>query len=149
MLREDLKLIVNYSRTKSEMTSDVPTIGASAGDDMTMVPKYNYYIALDKEVVLLGREGNVRLDINGYGKYKSHFNVREQDISPAYEVVNLQTSLQVSENTRINVIVNNLLDKRIVRYKNSRSRSVDSYWAIHHTYYAPDRSVAVRMDYTF
>ena len=149
MLSEDLKLIVNYSRTKSEMTSDVPTIGASAGDDMTMVPKYNYYIALDKEVVLLGREGNVRVDINGYGKYKSHFNVREQDISPAYEVVNLQASLQVSENTRINVIVNNLLDKRIVRYKNSRSRSVDSYWAIHHTYYAPDRSVAVRMDYTF
>ena len=149
MLTDDLKLIVNYSSTQSEMTSDVPSIGASAGDDMTMVPKYNYYIALDKGITVLGREGNLRLDVNGYGKYKSHFNVRDQDISDAYEVVNLQASLQVSENTTINVVVNNLLDDRIVQYKNARSRNIGSYWNIYHTYYIPDRTVALRMDYTF
>ena len=149
LLRDDVKLIVNYSRTKSEMTSDVPSIGASDGDDMTMVPKYNYYNALDKEITFRGRDGNLRLDVNGYGKYKTHFNVREQDISDAYEVVNLQASLQVSENTTINVVVNNLLDDRIVRYKNARSRNIGSYWNIYHTYYAPDRTVALRMDYTF
>ena len=149
MLTDDLKLIVNYSSTQSEMTSDVPSIGASAGDDMTMVPKYNYYVALDKEITYRGREGNLRLDVNGYGKYKSHFNVKDQDISAAYKVVNLQASLQVSENTTINVVVNNLLDDRIVRYKNARSRNIGSYWNIYHTYYIPDRTVALRMDYTF
>ena len=149
MLTDDLKLIVNYSSTQSEMTSDVPSIGASAGDDMTMVPKYNYYIALDKGITYRGREGNLRLDVNGYGKYKSHFNVKDQDISAAYKVVNLQASLQVSENTTINVVVNNLLDDRIVRYKNARSRNIGSYWNIYHTYYIPDRTVALRMDYTF
>jgi outer membrane receptor protein involved in Fe transport len=149
MLTDDLKLIVNYSSTQSEMTSDVPSIGASKGDDMTMVPKYNYYIALDKEITFRGRDGNLRLDVNGYGKYKSHFNVRDQDISDAYEVVNLQASLQVSENTTINVVVNNLLDDRIVRYKNARSRNIGSYWNIYHTYYIPDRTVALRMDYSF
>ena len=149
MLSDDLKLIVNYSSTQSEMTSDVPSIGASAGDDMTMVPKYNYYVALDKEITYRGREGNLRLDVNGYGKYKSHFNVKDQDISAAYKVVNLQASLQVSENTTINVVVNNLLDDRIVRYKNARSRNIGSYWNIYHTYYIPDRTVALRMDYTF
>ena len=116
---------------------------------MTMVPKYNYYIALDKEITFRGRDGNLRLDVNGYGKYKSHFNVRDQDISDAYEVVNLQASLQVSENTTINVVVNNLLDDRIVRYKNARSRNIGSYWNIYHTYYIPDRTVALRMDYSF
>ena len=149
MLTDDLKLIVNYSSTQSEMTSDVPSIGASAGDDMTMVPKYNYYIALDRGITYRGREGNLRLDVNGYGKYKSHFNVKDQDISAAYKVVNLQASLQVSENTTINVVVNNLLDDRIVRYKNARSRNIGSYWNIYHTYYIPDRTVALRMDYTF
>tara|TARA_B100001250_G_scaffold294113_1_gene255733 strand:- start:2170 stop:4602 length:2433 start_codon:yes stop_codon:yes gene_type:complete len=149
LLTDDLKLIVNYSRTASEMTSDVPSIGASDGDDMTMVPKYNYYIALDKEITFRGMDGNLRLDVNGYGKYKTHFNVREQDISDAYEVVNMQASLQVSENTTINLVVNNLLDDRIVRYKNARSRNIGSYWNIYHTYYAPDRTVAFRMDYTF
>nr|MBC8226376.1 TonB-dependent receptor [Gammaproteobacteria bacterium] len=87
--------------------------------------------------------------VNGYGKYKSPFNVKDQDISAAYKVVNLQASLQVSENTTINVVVNNLLDDRIVRYKNARSRNIGSYWNIYHTYYIPDRTVALRMDYTF
>ena len=75
--------------------------------------------------------------------------VKDQDIADGYEVVNLQASLQVSENTRLNVVVNNLLDDRIVRYKYARSRNIGSYWNIYHTYYAPDRTVAVRMDYTF
>ena len=149
MLADDLKLIVNYSRTNSEMTSDVPSIGASDGDDMTMVPNYNYYLAIDKAINFRGRDGNLRLDVNGYGKFKTHFNVKDQDIADGYEVVNLQASLQVSENTRLNVVVNNLLDDRIVSYKFARSRNIGSYWNIYHTYYAPDRTVAVRMDYTF
>ena len=43
MLADDLKLIVNYSRTNSEMTSDVPSIGASDGDDgaqLQLLPRY-------------------------------------------------------------------------------------------------------------
>jgi outer membrane receptor protein involved in Fe transport len=149
LLTDSLKLILNYSSTESKMTSDVPTIGASNGDDMTMVPKYNFYLALDQELMLANRDANVRLDVSGYGKYKSHFNVLPQDVSPAYEVVNLSGGLQISENTRINLYINNLLDDRILRYKNSRSRNPDSYWAIHHEYYAPDRTVAVRMDFEF
>ncbi len=149
VLTDSLKLILNYSSTESKMTSDVPTIGAENGDDMTMVPKYNFYAALDHEFYAMGRDGNVRLDVVGYGKYKSHFNVLPQDVSPAYEVVNLSAGMQITEDTRINLYIGNLLDERIVRYRNSRSRNPDSYWAIHHEYYAPDRTVAVRLDLTF
>ena len=148
-LTDSLSLLVNYSSTESKMTSDVPTIGAKSGDDMTMVPKYNFYVALDKEFVVLDRDANIRLDVAGYGKYKTHFDVRPQDISPAYEVVNMSAGVQVSDNGRINVHINNLLDDRIVKYRTTQTRNPDSYWAIHHEYYAPDRTVSVRMDFNF
>lgn len=148
-LTDSMKLLVNYSSTESKMTSDVPTIGASAGDDMTMVPKYNFYVALDKELYVAGRDGNVRLDVSGYGKYKSHFNVRPEDTSPAYELVNLSAGLRITDSARINLHVYNLLDDRIIRYKRSRSRNTTSYWTVLHEYYAPDRTVSIRMDFDF
>ena len=148
-LTDNLRLLLNYSSTNSEMTSDVPAIGAKSGDDMTMVPKYNYYVALDREFVYRNRDGNIRLDVAGYGKYKSHFNVRAEDISPAYEVVNMSLGLDISDHTSVNLHINNLLDDRILRYRWSRSRDVDSYWAIHHEFYAPDRTVALRLNFEF
>lgn len=148
-LTDNLRLLLNYSSTNSEMTSDVPAIGAKSGDDMTMVPKYNYYVALDREFVYRNRDGNIRLDVAGYGKYKSHFNVRAEDISPAYEVVNMSLGLDISDHTSVNLHINNLLDDRILRYRWSRSRNVDSYWAIHHEFYAPDRTVALRLNFEF
>ena len=72
-----------------------------------------------------------------------------QDIAPAYELVNLSAGMQITDDARISLYINNLLDDRIVRYRNSRSRNPDSYWAIHHEYYAPDRTIAVRMDFSF
>jgi len=149
MLTDTMRLLVNYSSTNSKMTSDVPTIGAKDGDDMTMVPKYNFYVALDKEFYVKGRDANVRLDVAGYGEFKTHFDVRDEDVSPAYEIVNLSAGLQINDYSRINLHINNLLDDRILRYRNTRSRNVDSYWAIHHEYYAPDRTVAIRLDFDF
>jgi outer membrane receptor protein involved in Fe transport len=110
---------------------------------------YNFYVALDQDFVVSGRDANVRLDVAGYGEYKSHFDVKPQDVSPAYEVVNLSAGLQISDNARVNLHINNLLDDRIVRARWTRSRDPDSYWAIHHEWYAPDRTVAVRMDFDF
>lgn len=149
LLTDSLKLIVNFAYTSSKMTADVPTIGAENGDDMTMVPEYNFYTALNQDFELLGRDANIRLDANGYGKYKTHFDVRPEDISPAYVVFNLSAGMQINDSARINVHVKNLRNERILRYRNSRSRDTSSYWAIHEEYYAPDRTVAVRLDFTF
>src|SRR5690606_24729762 len=52
LLTDTLQLQVNAAYTDSKMTSDVESLGAKAGDDMTMVPDYNFYIALDQEINL-------------------------------------------------------------------------------------------------
>jgi len=148
-LTDNLRLLLNYSSTNSEMTSDVPAIDAYAGDDMTMVPKYNFYVALDQSFVVANRDANVRLDVSGYGEYKTHFDVKPEDVSPAYELVNLSGSLDINDYARVNLHIYNLLDDRILRYRRSRSRNTESYWTVHHEYYAPDRTVSVRLDFNF
>jgi outer membrane receptor for ferrienterochelin and colicin len=130
------------------MTSDVPSLGASAGDDMTMVPEYNFYVALDKEINIFNRDGSVRIDYSGYGEYKSHFNVLPKDVSPAYEIVNLSGSLQVTENVRVSAHIDNLLDEEIITYKRGRFRD-DRPLGEEYYYYGIERTASLRLDFEF
>lgn len=148
LITDSLQLQINAAYTDSRMTSDVEQLGAKAGDSMTMVPEYNFYIALDQQLNLWDREATVRMDYAGYGEYKSHFNTLNADISPAYEVLNLSGSLRVNDNARLGLYINNVLNEEIIEYKRSRYRSDwplgDQYY-----YYGEERSVAVRFDFDF
>jgi outer membrane receptor protein involved in Fe transport len=147
-LTDNLKLIVNAAYTKSEMTSDVPSLGAKAGDEMTMVPEYNFYVALDMDTQFFGRPGSWRLDMEGYGETKSHFNVKDADIAPAYEIVNLAASVQLNENVSLGLHVKNLLDDEVILYKRSRYRGdwstgAQNYW------YGDERNLSIRLDFNY
>lgn len=148
LLTDTLQLQVNAAYTDSRMTSDVPTLGASDGDSMTMVPEYNFYVALDQQLNLWGREASARLDYSGYGEYKSHFNTLDADISPAYEILNLSGSINVNDNARVGLYITNVLNDEIITYKRSRYRSSwplgDQYY-----YYGDERTVSVRFDFNF
>ena len=148
LLTDTLQLQINGSYTDSEMTSDAPGIDAQAGDSMTMVPEYNFYVALDQEINLFNRDGSIRLDVAGYGEYKAHFDTLPTDISPAYEVVNLAGNLQVTDNSRIGIYINNLLDEEIIAYRTSRYRSLDG-WVERAILYGDERNVSVRFDFNF
>lgn len=148
LLTDTLQLQINGAYTDSVMTSDVDSLGASKGDSMTMVPEYNFYVALDQEINVFNRDGSVRLDVAGYGEYKSHFNTLDQDISPAYEVVNLMGSIQVNDNARVGIYINNLLDEEIITYKRSRYRTTAGY-SNQYYFYGDERNVSVRFDFNF
>lgn len=148
LIADGLKLLLNASYTDSKITADVPSLGAEDGDDMTMVPDYNFYAALDKEFELYGQDASVRLEFLGYGEYKSHFNVKDSDIAPAYQLLNLSASYSLSENASLSFYLNNVLDSDIILYKRSRSRgdwSGNALWVE----YGEERNIAVRLDFKF
>lgn len=148
LLTDTLQLQVNAAYTDSRMTSDVELLGAEAGESMTMVPEYNFYVALDQQVTLWGRDGSVRLDYSGYGEYKSHFNTKPEDISPAYEVLNLSGNLLVNDNARVGIYINNVLNDEIITYKRSRYRFEWSLGDLYY-YYGAERNVSLRVDFNF
>ena len=140
-------LTFNASYTNSEMMSDVTAIGARKGDDMTMVPKYNAYLALDHEFRLFGRPAFARIDVAAYGSYKSHFNVRDEDVSPAYRTVNLSGRMPLNDQATLSLHVSNLFNEEYATYKAARSRS-SSRSALHEIYGA-ERAFTIRFDYNF
>lgn len=147
-LTESLTLTLNASYTDSEMTSDAPAIGAYDGDDMTMVPKYNFYIALDQDIQMWGRDGSLRVDLAGYGESKSHFETKYGDISPAYEVVGIAGSLMVHENVRLGLYVENLFNEEVILYKRSQYRG-DFSTGAQYVYYGAERNFSLRLDFTY
>lgn len=148
LLTENLRLTVNAAYTKSEMTSDVPSLGAEKGDEMTMVPEYNFYIALDQDIQMWGRPGSLRVDVAGYGETKSHFNVKDADIAPAYEVVSIGGSMEVTDNVNVSFFVNNLLNEEVILYKRSRYRGDWSTGALNY-YYGDERNFQFRVDFRY
>jgi iron complex outermembrane receptor protein len=126
------------------------SLQAKDGQNMTMVPKYNAYLGLDQSFTLYNRASSVRLDLEAYGEYKSHFNARTDgfDTSAAYRRVNLSGKIDLNDNVKLSVFVKNLFDAEIEDYKRARARgsNVRSFLNVD---YAPERSVALRVDYTF
>lgn len=147
-ITDSLQLLANFAYTDSKMTSDVASLGAEDGDDMTMVPDYNFYVALDHELEIFEREAFIRLEMEGYGEYKTHFNVKDTDISPAYELVNLSAGMDITDNARLSLHVRNLLDNEHILYRRSRSRS-DWSGNLLGVDYGADRTVTVRLDFEF
>ncbi len=140
-------LTLNTGYTKSQMTADNPAIQAEAGDDMTMVPKYNAYLALDRQLELFGLEAFARIDVATYGEFKSHFNTRDEDVAPSYTTVNLSGRVVLNDNATVSVHVNNVFNEEYLTYRSARSRA-SSRQALYERY-GNERSVGMRFDYRF
>lgn len=148
-LTDDLTMSFNTSYTSSEITEDNDSISAKAGDEMTMVPKWNAYLALDQNVQLFGKEAYIRGEYSFYDDYKTHFNVRDEDMTPSYSVYNLSGRVQLNENLRLSLFVNNVFDKEAATYMRARSRNANNSAAQEYINYLNGRSISLRVDYTF
>ncbi|WP_306523405.1 TonB-dependent receptor [Rheinheimera sp.] len=149
-LTEQTNLVFNTSYTNSKLLVDVASLQAKAGQEMTMVPKYNAFLGIDHTLQLFNRDASVRLDVEAYGKYNSHFNARADgsDSVPSYHRLNLSTRFDVNPNTKISVFVKNLLDEEVINYKRARSRGTNTRNDLA-VDFAEERSLTIRLDYTF
>jgi len=148
LIQDDFTFIFSYGYTDSEMTADAPGIDAADGDDMTMVPKYNAYAALDKGFEIYGKEASVRLSVSAYDEFVSHFRTLDEDIVDSYERWDLSGSIAPSDNIRMSLHIDNLLDEEITTYKRSRLSNPD-YGLEQYVYYAPERTVTLRVDFNY
>ncbi|QSX36341.1 TonB-dependent receptor [Shewanella sedimentimangrovi] len=148
-LTDDLTMTFNTSYTNSELLEDNDSIGGKKGDKMTMVPDWNGYLALDQGFQMFGKQAYIRGDWTYYGEYKTHFNVRPEDVVPSYSYFNLSGRYEVSDNIKLSVHINNVFDKEAEKYKRARSRSINNTVAQEYIEFLEGRSITVRLDYTF
>ena len=148
-LENDLTINFNTSYTKSELTEDNEAIEGEKGDDMTMVPDWNVYLAFDQGFELLGKQAFIRADYNYYGEYKTHFNTRPEDEVPSYSYVNLSGRIEISDQATVSVHLNNVFDKEAIKFKNARSRDVGNTTSQQYIEFLGERNLTVRLDYSF
>lgn len=146
-LGDDLMLTLNASYTQTKLTENVDSLDAFKDDDMTMVPKYNAYLALDKGFMLANKQVFARIDVEAYGKYSTHFNSLPTDKSPSYVNVNLSTRVEISDDVELSVHVGNLLNREIITYRNANERDdpTEPLWVS----YGQERNISVRLDFEF
>ena len=146
-LGDDLMLTLNASYTQTELMEDVESLDAFKGDDMTMVPDYNAYLALDKGFMLANKQVFARIDVEAYGKYSTHFRALPEDKSPSYVKVNLSARVEVSDNVELGVFVDNLLNREIITYRYAAERDdpTEPLWVS----YDQERTISVRLDFAF
>jgi len=137
--------VANASYTKSKILVDSVPLSAEASDDMTMVPKYNFYIALDQAINIGGHEGYVRIDASGYGESKSHFRAKDTDISPAYTTFNMAIGADITEGATLSLHVQNMFNQEVILYKRQR---YGRDWSLgpRHNYYGAERTISLRLD---
>ncbi len=141
-------LTFNASYTNTEILTDVAALGARKGDEFPQVPKYNAYLAVDHGFRLFDRDAFVRADIAAYGEYKTHFNVRDEDVSPSYETLNLSGRVRLNPESTLSLHVNNVTNEQYYAYRNARSRGVNTRNALYELWGA-ERSITLRFDYSF
>ena len=146
LLTDDLTFTFNAGYVAAEMLEDVVSIGAEAGDDMSQVPKYNVYLALDQGFEFFNRQAYARLDVEAYGEYKTHFLANDGDVVPSYEKVNLSARLEVQEGINLSVHIKNLFNKEIIDWRSSTGNEYGNY---HYIDYANGRNLTFRLDFTF
>lgn len=144
-----LMFTLNAGYIRAKLKSDVTSLGAKAGDEMTMVPRYNIYSALDQEFRAFDKTAYVRFEVNAYGKYKSHFLVTDADRTKAYEVYNLSSRLHINDNTQLGFYVNNLFNREVETYKRGRLRNPSQADFKRTVNYSPERTYLLRLNYTF
>lgn len=145
----DLTFTFNTSYTHSTIEEDNDSIDAKKGDDMTMVPEWNVYTALDQGFNWIGKQAYIRADYTYYGEYKTHFNTRDEDKVPSYGYVNLSSRIELNDTTQVSLHIDNLFNKEALQYSRARSRSSLSTTSPIYVEYLPERSLTLRVDYTF
>lgn len=148
-LMDDLTLTLNGSYTNSEYRAAVATLGVQAGEDMTQVPRYNFYAALQQGYSIFTKEAFARIGVAGYGEYKSHFKAAPEDISDAYITTDVSTTLNVSDGVRIGLHVDNLFNKEYITYRQSAAPGAWPDLAYRTVSYGRERTVTVRADFNF
>jgi iron complex outermembrane receptor protein len=147
MLGSSTSVTFNASYTDAEILSDVSALGASKGDKLPQVPRYNAYFAVDRELRVFGRQAFVRADVAAYGSYKTHFNTRPEDVSPSYRIFNLSGRLQINSSTLVSLHIDNIFNEEYYTYRAARSRT-SSRQALNERY-GEERSLTLKVDYKF
>ena len=146
-LTENLALDFSGSWISAEITKDISTMGATAGDRLPNIAEEQWSLGLSYSFELFSRPSFARVDMNYYGDSYATFAEDPEDMSPDYTQMNFNLGMAINDESRIQLSVSNLTDERTEAFR--FSAETPSYRARNYLQWIPPRSVAISYSQDF
>ena len=140
-LSDRLALDVAGSFISAEISNDIASLGASAGDRLPNIAEEQLSLGLSYRFEMFNSPAFARTDFNYYGESYATFAEDREDMSPSYTQVNFNLGLEIDENSRIQLSVSNLTDERSEAFRFSAESP--SYRARNYLQWIPPRTIGL------
>ena len=146
-ISSNLRLDIAASVMSAEITKDIESLGATAGDRLPNVAETQASIGLSYLFDLASMPGFARLDVNYYGDSYATFAEDSADMSPSYTQANLNVGVEFNDTTRAQLSVSNLTDDRTEAFRFSAESP--SYRARNYLQWIPPRTISLSVSKDF
>jgi iron complex outermembrane receptor protein len=146
-ISSNLRLDIAASVMSAEITKDIESLGATAGDRLPNVAETQASIGLSYLFDLASMPGFARLDLNYYGDSYATFAEDSADMSPSYTQANLNLGVELNDTTRVQLSVANLTDDRTEAFRFSAESP--SYRARNYLQWIPPRTISLSVSKDF
>ena len=145
-LSSNLYLDFSGSFMSAEITNDIDSLGATAGDRLPNVAEQQYNVGLTYDFNVASNPAYARFDINHYGDSYATFAEDKEDMSPSYTKLNLNVGMEL-ENSYLQLSIDNLTDERTEAFRFSAESP--GYRPRNYLQWIPPRSISVQYRYNF
>ena len=111
-ISDNLVLDLAGSFISAEISNDIASLGASAGDRLPNIAEEQLSMGLSYRFEMFNSPAFARADFNYYGESYATFAEDREDMSPSYTQVNFNLGMEIDETSRVQLSVSNLTDER-------------------------------------
>ena len=140
-ISDNLVLDLAGSFISAEISNDIASLGASAGDRLPNIAEEQLSMGLSYRFEMFNSPAFARADFNYYGESYATFAEDREDMSPSYTQVNFNLGMEIDENSRVQLSVSNLTDERSEAFRFSAESP--SYRARNYLQWIPPRTIAL------
>ena len=116
-ISDNLVLDLAGSFISAEISNDIASLGASAGDRLPNIAEEQLSMGLSYRFEMFNSPAFARADFNYYGESYATFAEDREDMSPSYTQVNFNLGMEIDETSRVQLSVSNLTDERIEAFR--------------------------------
>ena len=140
-ISDNLVLDLAGSFISAEISNDIASLGASAGDRLPNIAEEQLSMGLSYRFQMFNSPAFARADFNYYGESYATFAEDREDMSPSYTQVNFNLGMEIDETSRVQLSVSNLTDERSEAFRFSAESP--SYRARNYLQWIPPRTIAL------
>ena len=135
------------SSMTAETSIDIVSLGASAGDRLPNTVEKQWNLGLVYDTSIMSYPTYARLDVNYYGDSFNTFAENPNSSSPDYTKLNFNLGLDLNENSKLQLSVDNLTDERTEAYVYAVN---DTSWRPRNwMQWIPPRTVSLKYSFSF